>query len=163
MTMPQLRKILASATLCLSGFPLLPAAEWVNHYPGEGAVIQGCSLQTTTDLEESDGLYTYFAPDNKIVYIEESLATCSMAVCVRYLFDESGDFVAASCRISSLDISSEEWTHNQHILIPGQLLKVDRCGINETVDARAKRIKQHCLSDLQNQSKEIKNDHAPLT
>lgn len=153
MTMPQVRKILASAVLSLAGFPLLPAAEWVNHYPGEGAVIQGCSLQTTTDLEESDGLYTYFAPDNKIVYIEECLATCRVAASVRYLFDESGGFVAASCRISTLDISAEEWAHSQHTLVPGQILKVERCGICETVDSRAKRIMQLCLSDLQDQSK----------
>lgn len=153
MATPLLRNLLATCTLCLAGFPLLPAAEWKSYYPEEATVLQGFSLQMAADTEEGERLYTYFAADKKIAYIEEVFATCREAVCVRYLFDESGDFVAASCRISSLDISSEEWAHSQHTLIPGQLLKVDRCGINEPIDARADCIMKRCLADLEKLSR----------
>ena len=152
MTMPPYRKILATAFLCLAvGASLLPAAEWENHYPEESVVVQGVSSQMTADLDEASVLYAYFAADSKIAYIEESFATSTVAVCVRYLFDESGNFAAASCRISTLSAFSEEWTHSQTLLVPGQLLKVARCGISEAIDERAERIMKRCSADWEKQ------------
>ena len=141
MTMPPYRKILATAFLCLAvGASLLPAAEWENHYPEEAVVVQGVSSQMTADLDEASVLYAYFAADSKIAYIEESFSTSMVAVCIRYLFDESGDFVAAACRISTQSVFSDDWTHSQMILVRGQHLKVERCGISEAIDERAKHI-----------------------
>ena len=157
MTMPPIHKILASTALCLAvGASLLPAAEWENHYPEEAVVVQGVSSQMTADLDEASVLYAYFAADSKIAYIEESFATSTVAVCVRYLFDESGDFVAAACRISTQSVFSDEWTHSQMILVRGQHLKVERCGISEAIDERAKHIMKRCLADWKQQSKKIR-------
>ena len=144
--------ILATTALCLAvGASLLPAAEWENHYPEEAVVVQGVSSRMTADLDESSVLYAYFAADSKIAYIEESFATSTVAVCVRYLFDESGNFAAASCRISTLSAFSEEWTHSQTLRVPGQLLKVARCGISEAIDERAERIMKRCSADWEKQ------------
>ena len=155
--MPQLRKILATTALCLAaGAGTLTASEWKNHYPEEAVVIQGVSSQITADLDESSVLYAYFAADSKIAYIEESFSTSMVAVCIRYLFDESGDFVAAACRISTQSVFSDEWTHSQMILVRGQHLKVERCGISEAIDERAKHIMKRCLADWKQQSKKIR-------
>ena len=150
-------KILASTALCfvaVSG--TLTASEWKNHYPEEAVVIQGVSPQITADLDESSVLYSYFAADSKIAYIEESFSTSMVAVCIRYLFDESGDFVAATCRISTQSVFSDEWTHSQMTLVRGQHLKVERCGISEAIDERAKHIMKRCLADWKQQSKKIR-------
>ena len=101
-------------------------------------------------------LYSYFAADSKIAYIEESFSTSMVFVCIRYLFDESGDFVAAACRISTQSVFSDEWTHSQMILVRGQHLKVERCGISEAIDERAKHIMKRCLADWKQQSKKIR-------
>ena len=158
--------ILTSTALCLAALglsscsprPLMElsgnvATEWQNYYPEESAVVQGCVSKMTVDLDESSVLYAYFAADSKIAYIEESFSTSTVAVCVRYLFDESADFVAAACRISTQSVFSDEWTHSQKLLVHGQHLKIERCGISEAVEARAKRIMKLCLADLENQSK----------
>ena len=171
--MPPFHRILTTTALSLTAMglsscspcPLMElsgnmAKEWQNYYPKESAVVQGCVSKMTAadcaDLEEGKSLYAYFAADSKIAYIEESFSTSTVAVCVRYLFDESGDFVAAACRISTQSVFSDEWTHSQKFLVHGQHLKVERCGISEAVADRAKRIMKLCLSDLQNQSKKIK-------
>lgn len=150
-------KILTIAAICLAaGSGTLTASEWKNHYPEEAVVIQGVSSQITADLDESSVLYSYFAADSKIAYIEESFSTSMVAVCIRYLFDESGDFVAAACRISTQSVFSDEWTHSQKLLVHGQHLKVERCGISEAIDERAKRIVKRCLADWKQQSKKIR-------
>ena len=155
--MPQLRKILAITALCLAaGSGTLTASEWKNHDQEEAVVIQGVSSQITADLDESSVLYSYFAADSKIAYIEESFSTSMVAVCIRYLFDKSGDFVAAACRISTQSVFSDEWTHSQMILVRGQHLKVERCGISEAIDERAKHIMKRCLADWKQQSKKIR-------
>ena len=157
MTMPTIHRILATTALCLAaGSGTLTASEWKNHYPEEAVVIQGVSSQITADLDESSVLYSYFAADSKIAYIEESFSTSMVAVCIRYLFDESGDFVAAACRISTQSVFSDEWTHSQMILVRGQHLKVERCGISEAIDERAKQIMKRCLADWKQQSKKIR-------
>ena len=150
-------KILTTAAICLAaGSGTLTASEWKNHYPEEAVVIQGVSSQITADLDESSVLYSYFAADSKIAYIEESFSTSMVAVSIRYLFDESGDFVAAACRISTQSVFSDEWTHSQMILVRGQHLKVERCGISEVIDERAKHIMKRCLADWKQQSKKIR-------
>lgn len=153
--MPRIHRTLATTAPCLAAVvPMLSAAaEWENHYPEEAIVVQGVSSQMTDALDEATVLYAYFAADGKIAYIEESFSTCTVAVCVRYLFDESGNFVAASTRISTQSALSEEWSHSQHLLTPGQLLKVERCRIKEAIDERAKRILTFCLLDIERQSK----------
>ena len=157
MTMPTIHRILTTTALCLAaGSGTLTASEWKNHYPEEAVVIQGVSSQITADLDESSVLYSYFAADSKIAYIEESFSTSMVAVCIRYLFDESGDFVAAACRISTQSVFSDEWTHSQKLLVHGQHLKVERCGISEAIDERAKRIVKRCLADWKQQSKKIR-------
>ena len=171
--LPSIPGVIPTTSLCLAAMGLSScspcpfaelsgnmATEWQNYYPKESAVVQGCVSKMTAadcaDLEEGKSLYAYFAADSKIAYIEESFSTSTVAVCVRYLFDESGDFVAAACRISTQSVFSDEWTHSQKFLVHGQYLKVERCGISEAVADRAKRIMKLCLSDLQNQSKKIK-------
>ena len=155
--MPTIPRILTTTALCLvAGSGTLTASEWKNHYPEEAVVIQGVSSQITADLDESNVLYSYFAADSKIAYIEESFSTSMVAVCIRYLFDESGNFVAASCRTSILSAFSDEWTHSQKLLVHGQHLKVERCGISEAIDERAKHIMKHCLADWKQQSKKIR-------
>lgn len=173
MTKPPFHRILATTAICLAAIgvsscspcPLMElsgnmAKEWQNYYPEESAVVQGCVSKMTAadcaDLEEGKSLYAYFAADSKIAYIEESFSTSTVAVCVRYLFDESGDFAAAACRISTQSAFSDEWTHSQMILVRGQHLKVERCGISEAIDERAKRIMKRCLADWKQQSKKIR-------
>ena len=68
MATPLLRNLLATCTLCLAGFPLLPAAEWKSYYPEEATVLQGFSLQMTADTEEGESLYTYFAADKNAIF-----------------------------------------------------------------------------------------------
>ena len=156
-TMPSIHKILTTSALCLaSGAGTLTASEWKKHYPKEAVVIQGVSSQITADLDESSVLYSYFAADSKIAYIDESFSTSMVAVSIRYLFDESGDFVAAACRISTQSAFSDEWTHSQKLLVRGQHLKVERCGISEAIDERAKHIMKRCLADWKQQSKKIR-------
>lgn len=155
--MPAIHKILTTIVLCLAaGSGTLTASEWKNHYPEEAVVIQGVSSQITADLDESSVLYSYFAADSKIAYIEESFSTSMVAVSIRYLFDESGDFAAAACRISTQSAFSDEWTHSQKLLVHSQHLKVERCGISEAIDERAKRIMKRCLADWKQQSKKIR-------
>ena len=173
MTMLTIPRILATSALCLAAVgvsscspcPLMElsgnmAKEWQNYYPEEPAVVQGCVSKMTAadcaDLEEGKSLYAYFAADSKIAYIEERFSTSTVAVCVRYLFDESGDFAAAACRISTQSVFSDEWTHSQNLLVHGQHLKVERCGISEAIDERAKRIMKRCLADWKQQSKKIR-------
>ena len=157
MTTGSLLIFLTTSALCLaSGAGTLTASEWKNHYPKEAVVIQGVSSQITADLDESSVLYSYFAADSKIAYIEESFSTSMVAVCIRYLFDESGDFAAAACRISTQSAFSDEWTHSQKLLVRGQHLKVERCGISEAIDERAKHIMKRCLADWKQQSKKIR-------
>ena len=157
MSMSSTPRILATSALCLAaGAGTLTAAEWKNHYPQEAVVIQGVSSQITADSDESSVLYSYFAADSKIAYIEESFSTSMVAVCIRYLFDESGDFVAAACRISTQSVFSDDWTHSQMILVRGQHLKVERCGISEAIDERARHIMKRCLADWKQQSKKIR-------
>ena len=168
MSMPAIHKILATSALCLAAMGLSScspcpfaelsgnmATEWQNYYPEEAAVVQGCVSEMKADSDESSVLYAYFAADSKIAYIEESFSTSTVAVCVRYLFDESGDFVAAACRISTQSLFSDEWTHSQKLLVHNQYLKVEQCGISEAVADRAKRIMKLCLADLATQSPKI--------
>ena len=167
--LPSIPGILPTAALCLAAMGLSScspcplaepsgnmATEWQNYYPEEAAVVQGCVSEMTADSDESSVLYAYFAADSKIAYIEESFSTSTVAVCVRYLFDESGDFVAAACRISTQSVFSNEWTHSQKLLVHGQHLKIEGCGISEAVADRAKRIMKLCLADLATQSKKLR-------
>ena len=170
---PTIHRILTTSSLCLTaavcvGCTSTPgvkhsgnmANEWQNYYPDDSAIVQACvsKMEPTdsADLEEGRSLYIYFVADDKIAYIEESWSTSQVAVCIRYLFDESGNFVAASCRTSILSALSDEWSHNQKLLVPGQRLNVDRCGINEAIDKRANRIMKLCVTDLEHQSKKIR-------
>ena len=58
--------------------------------------------------------------------------------------------------ISTQSVFSDEWTHSQMILVRGQHLKVERCGISEAIDERAKHIMKRCLADWKQQSKKIR-------
>ena len=173
MTMPAILRILSTTALCLaagtcvscSSRPVIEpsgnmATEWQNYYPEDASLVQGCVSKMTAadsaDMEESRGYYVYFVADHKIAYIEESFSTSMVSVSIRYLFDESGDFVAAACRISTQSVFSDEWTHSQMILVRGQHLKVERCGISEAIDERAKHIMKRCLADWKQQSKKIR-------
>jgi hypothetical protein len=173
MTKFQFPRILASTALCLaagtcvscSSRPVIEpsgnmATEWQNYYPEDATLVQGCVSKMTAadsaDMEEGWGYYVYFVADHKIAYIEESFSTSMVAVCIRYLFDASGAFVAAACRISTQSVFSDDWTHSQMFLVRGQHLKVERCGISEAIDERARHIMKRCLADWKQQSKKIR-------
>lgn len=115
-------------------------------------IIQECQLKDFPEVDEGCSLYIYFATD-KIAYIEENVSVSNMALHIRYLYDEDESFVTALCRLSNLSEQSNVWIHSQTVLVPGQVLHMDRLGISENIDKRAKRVMALCREHLLNQRK----------
>lgn len=118
----------------------------------QSPVVQKCQLKDFPAVDEGCPLYIYFTTD-KIAYIEENVSMCGVALHIRYLYDEDESFVTALCRLSTLSEPSNEWIHSQIMLTSGQVLHIDRLGITENIDERAKRVMALCREHLLNQRK----------
>lgn len=120
-------------------------------YFSQPHIVQKCQLKDFPEVDEGCSLYIYFATD-KIAYIEENVSMCHVALHIRYLYDEEESFVMSLCRLSTLSEQSDVWIHSQKILSSGEVLHIDRLGITENIDERAKRVMALCREHLLNQS-----------
>lgn len=118
--------------------------------PPSSDIVQGHQFKKIIEANEGGSLYLYFATST-ISYIEENFSSCGLALHIRYLYDEDESFVAALCRLSTLSVLSNEWTHSRQILTSGEILHIERLGISERIDERAKRVMLRCHEDLPNQ------------